>query len=146
MPIVSNTSPLLNLSIINHLFLLKEQFPEIIIPDAVLAELKINENLPGSQYLREALAAHWIKVKSVENKPFVQLLRRELDQGESEAIALAIELNADWLLLDEQEGRKTARTFGLNITGVLGIILRAWHQGKLVSTREIMDLSLWDDQ
>jgi hypothetical protein len=51
MPVVSNTSPLLNLAIINHLFLLPQQFGQVLIPQAVLAELKIDQDLPGSSVL-----------------------------------------------------------------------------------------------
>ncbi len=54
MPVISNTSPLLNLAIINQLHLVREQFRDIIIPNAVLKELRINENIPGSLQLREA--------------------------------------------------------------------------------------------
>ncbi len=49
---ISNTSPLLNLEIINHLFLIKKQLGTILIPHGVLTELKINDNLPGSQQLQ----------------------------------------------------------------------------------------------
>ncbi len=139
MPVVSNTSPLLNLAIINHLALMKQQFGEIIIPEGVLKELRTDENLPGSQQLREAIAEGWLIVTPVENQALVQLLRRELDRGESEAIALGIQLNADWLLLDEREGRRIARTLGLNLTGIIGIILRAWRQGQVSSVKELIN-------
>ncbi|MDJ0658033.1 MAG: DUF3368 domain-containing protein [Crocosphaera sp.] len=139
MPVISNTSPLLNLGIINQLHLVREQFREIIIPNAVLRELRINENIPGSLQLREAIDASWIKVKSVENKAFVELLKRELDEGESETIALAIELKADFILLDERDGRKIARSLGLNITGVLGILLRGWEKGNVSSVKTIIN-------
>ena len=82
MPVVSNTSPLLNLAIIDRLVLIKQQFGKIIIPNEVLTELKIDENLPGSQQLREAIASEWITVQRVENKALVKLLRRDLDRGE----------------------------------------------------------------
>ncbi len=95
MLVISNTSPLLNLAIINRLHLIREQFTEITIPSVVLKELRIDENLPGSPQLKEAFDTSWIKVKAVENEAFVQLLRRELDEGEAEAIALAVELKAD---------------------------------------------------
>jgi len=55
MPVISNTSPLLNLAIVDHLFLLPQQFGQIIIPEAVLAELKINDDLPGSSVLKTAV-------------------------------------------------------------------------------------------
>jgi predicted nucleic acid-binding protein len=130
---------LLNLAIINHLSIIQQQFGEIIIPHGVLTELKLHENLPGSQQLREAIAEGWLTIQQVENQIFVQLLRRELDRGEAEAIALAIQLNADWLLLDERDGRRIARTLGLNLTGILGIILREWREGAVSSVREIIN-------
>jgi len=136
MPVVSNTSPLLNLAIIDHLFLIKKQFGKVIIPNRVLTELKINDNLPGSQQLQDAIKSDWISIHQVENKALVKLLRRELDSGEAEAIALAIQLNADCLLLDEREGRRIARTFGLKITGVLGIILKGWRDNDVLSVSE----------
>lgn len=75
MPVVSNTSPLLNLAIINQLNLIRQQFGQVIIPDAVLTELRINENLPGSQQLQEAIKEGWILINTVENQAFVQLLK-----------------------------------------------------------------------
>jgi uncharacterized protein len=139
MPVVSNTSPLLNLAIINQLNLIQQQFGQVIIPDAVLTELRINENLPGSQQLQKAIKEGWILINTVENQAFVQLLKRELDQGEANAIALAIQLNADLLLLDERDGRRIARTLGLNLTGILGIILRAWRDGQVTSVKELIN-------
>jgi len=55
MPVVSNTSPLLNLAIVDHLSLMYEQFGEILIPQAVFEELQVEEGLPGSQTIREAI-------------------------------------------------------------------------------------------
>jgi len=55
MPVVSNTSPVLNLAVIGRLYLLHDQFGEILIPNAVLEELRIQEDLPGSPATREAL-------------------------------------------------------------------------------------------
>lgn len=139
MVIVSNTSPLLNLAIIGRLNLIKQQFGQIIIPQAVLKELRLTESLPGSELLRKAYHDQWLQVQSVTNKNLVKILQRELDQGEAEAIALAIELAADQLLLDEQEGRKIARTFDLNITGILGIILKAKKAGQISSIKQLLN-------
>ena len=139
MPVVSNTSPLLNLAIIDRLILVKQQFGKIVIPNEVLTELKIDENLPGSQQLREAIASGWITSQQVKDRALVKLLRRDLDRGESEAIALATQLNATWLLLDERDGRKIARTLGSKITGVLGIILKGWHKGEVESVKELIE-------
>lgn len=139
MPIVSNTSPILNLAIVDQLELLHQQFGEILIPHAVLDELKVNEERPGSQAIREAISSGWIHTQEVSNEPLAQLLKQTLDQGEASAIALAIGLEADWTLLDEREGRKVAKSLGLNVTGILGILLRAKQVGELESLQPVID-------
>jgi predicted nucleic acid-binding protein len=139
MPVVSNTSPVLNLAIIGQLSLLREQFGEIWIPAAVWEELRVEENLPGSQAVREALAAGWLRVEEVKNQALAQVLQRDLDRGEAEAIALAVQVKADWALLDEREGRRVAKSLGLKVGGVLGILLRARREGKLSSLRTAME-------
>jgi hypothetical protein len=66
---------------------LRQQFGQIQILLAVLDELKIDEERPGSQPIKAAIAAGWIQVQSVSNQPLVQLLRQTLDGGEAEALA-----------------------------------------------------------
>ena len=139
MPVVSNTSPILNLAIINQLIILQQPFGEILIPSAVLDELKISEERPGSQAIREAISAGWIQSRELTNEPLAQLLKQTLDKGESEAITLAIELKADWTLLDEREGRKVAKSLGLKVTGILGVLLRAKQSGELKSLQPVID-------
>lgn len=138
MPVVSNTSPVLNLAIIGRLALLPEQFGEVWVPPAVLEEMRMKEELPGSSTVREAREAGWLRVKEVKDQPLVQVLRHDLDQGEAEAIALALQVKADWILLDQREGRKIAKSLGLKVTGVLGILLRARREGKLPSLQRTM--------
>ena len=133
MPVISNTSPLLNLAIIDQLDLLRQQFGEILIPKAVLEELRVEEILPGSDHLREALVAGWLQVREVNNPSLVQLLQRDLDRGESEAIALALLLDADWIILDERDGRRIAKSFGLQVPGILGVVIRASRNGQISS-------------
>jgi predicted nucleic acid-binding protein len=62
-----------------------------------------------------------------------------LDNGEAEAITLAVQAKAEWILLDEKEGRKIAKSLGLNVTGILGILLRARQEGKLPSMQKAMN-------
>ena len=138
MPAVSNTSPLLNLAIIGQLSLLYEQFKSILIPPSVREELRIEGDLPGAKVLREAIEAGWIQIQEVRDKAFVKVLRRELDRGEAEAIALALQVGAEWTLLDEREGRRVGKSLGLRVTGVLGILLRARREGKFGSLQKVL--------
>jgi len=113
MPVVSNTSPVLNVAIIGRLSLLRERFGEIWIPAAVLEELRVEEDLPGSQAVREAMEAEWLRVEEAKDQALAQVLQRDLDRGEAEAIALAVQVKAEWTLLDEREARRVAKSLGL---------------------------------
>lgn len=138
MPIVSNTSPLLNLAIINQLVLLQQQFIQVLIPPAVLTELKPESDLPGAQAIREALQARWLCTAELQDIHLARALGLELDQGEAEAITLALELGARQVLMDEHDGRNKAKSLGLQPIGVLGVLLRAKHDGNLDSVKAAM--------
>ncbi|MCB8945878.1 MAG: DUF3368 domain-containing protein [Ardenticatenaceae bacterium] len=138
MPIVSNTSPLLNLAIIEHLHLLQQQFPTILTPHAVYDELQLNSARPGTEQLKAAFADGWLQRTAVTNVHLVHSLRLELDGGESEAIALALECNASYILLDESDGRSAAKLLGLQPIGVLGILLRAKTLGQIVAVKPLL--------
>ena len=139
MLVVSNTSPILNLALIDRLSLMQEQFTTVTIPKGVLEELRVGENLPGSKKILEALDAKWLQVEDVQDSALLRILRRELDAGEAEAIALALKSGANWVLLDESEARRIAKDLGLKVTGVLGIILRACRQKRIPSLRSEME-------
>ncbi len=139
MPVVSNTSPILNLAIVGQLELMRQQFGQVLIPPAVLSELKVQEDRHGSLAIQSALKAGWIQMQEINSQNSLQLLQQTLDKGEAEAIALAIALQADWTLLDERDGRKVAKSLGLKVTGVLGILLRAKHKGELSSLPEVIN-------
>ena len=62
-----------------------------------------------------------------------------MDEGESSVIALALELNADWLIIDEQLGRQTATDYNLKITGILGILIEAKRQKLIPLVKPILD-------
>ena len=78
-------------------------------------------------------------VQKVEDQALVRALQRELDRGEAEAIALAVQLEADQTLLDEREARRVAKSLGMKVTGVLAILLRARREHRLPSLREAME-------
>lgn len=138
MPAVSNTSPLLNLAIVDHLNLLQQQFAEILIPSGVLLELKLETNYPGVKSIQKAIDARWVRVVQLKNSHLVQVLMLELDQGEASAIALTLELGLKQVLMDEREGRAKAKALGLQPVGILGILLRAKLEGQISSVETIM--------
>ncbi|WP_315789779.1 hypothetical protein [Fischerella sp. JS2] len=108
MIVISDTSALTNLAAIQHLHLLPQLYKQVIIPEAVYRELAdIDPPVPGTL---EVQATSWLEVRQVVNRNAVKQLQHEvrLDPRESEAIALALELNADLLLIDERRGRAQA--------------------------------------
>ena len=66
-------------------------------------------------------------------------LRLELDAGEAEAIALAVESNANLILLDERLGRRAAHRLGLTVVGTLGVLIAAKDRGLLAAVRPVLD-------
>lgn len=138
MKVISNTSVLIGLSSIGMLFLLRERFPEgILVPEAVWREV-VDEGAERSG-AQEVSAANWIKVQKVKDKGMVRLLRVELDEGEAETIALAHEMNANLVLLDERDARRVAMRMGLKVLGTVGILLWGKQMGKFMSLREQLD-------
>ena len=131
MPAISNTSPLLNLAIIDQLHLLQQQFLEVLIPPVVLAELKPGTDYPGTECIQHGLDTQWLRVIELKDDTLVRALRLELDHGEAAAIALAIELSHTQILMDERDGRAKAKALGLQPVGILGILLRAKLDGQI---------------
>ncbi len=81
MPAVSDTSPLLGLSAIGYLELLKDQFGEIFIPPSVLAELKVETDFRGTDVIQQALNQGWLISKEIQNQPLVKSLLLDLHKG-----------------------------------------------------------------
>ena len=135
MPTVSNTSPILNFAIIGQLDLLKAQFTKILIPPAVLQELRLEDDFPELTHIQKAIKAGWLQVMPLENLQLAQILKLDLDAGEAEAIALALQIKVQRILLDERDGRHNAISLGLTVTGVLGVLLRAKRQEAIPSIK-----------
>ena len=138
MPAVSDTSPILGLAAIGYLELLREQFGAVLIPAAVLAELKLESGFRGAAPIQQALEDGWLQMQDVQNVSLVQALSIDLDPGEAEALALAVDLNLEIIVMDEQAGRAHARAMGLRPVGVLGILLRAKKAGHIDSLETTM--------
>lgn len=99
---------------------------------------EIDPPVPGTL---EVKSSPWLEVRQVLNRVMVERLQVEvrLDPGESEAIALALELKADLLLIDERRGRAEANRLGVRITGLLGILVEAKQKNLIVAVKPLMD-------
>jgi predicted nucleic acid-binding protein len=137
MLVVSDTSPVSTLFAIGKLGLLRDLFGVVVIPSMVLAELS---RLKEFGYdISEIEEAPWLIVQTAQDTTAVKNLSNQLDPGESEAIVLAQELRADFLLIDERKGRKVASTLGFKTVGVLGILLEAKKQKLVFEVAPLLD-------
>lgn len=123
---VLDSSCLITLDAIGRLALLQHVFSDLVAPTAVAQEF-------GSA------VPSWLHVQSVQNRPLVNSLRLQLGAGESEAIALASELNAARLVLDEKKARRVAKQLGLPVAGTVAVAIRAKQMGLITTAREVLD-------
>ncbi len=141
MIVVSDTTPLISLLKIDRIDLLEKLFGQVLIPQAVFDELTADKRFKlEADQIR---LRRFIVVKTVQNPESVNLLKRAtgLDQGESEAIILTDELNADVLLMDEAKGRTVSFQMGFKIMGTIGILMAAYEENELTAgqVRECID-------
>ena len=133
--VVADAGPLIGLARIDRLDLLHALYGTVAIPTSVLSELRLSADRPGSRALTAALADGAIAPRSLAAGCESELARlsRVLDAGEASAILLAEQLQARFLLIDERRGRQVARTRGLPVVGVPGVLLAARRTGRLDS-------------
>jgi predicted nucleic acid-binding protein len=133
MPTVSNTSPVSNLAIIGRLAVLRRQFASVMIPEAVAKELARLPHAAGRRQIDIALANGWLVVRKLANRDLADVLGASLDPGESETIALAREIGAGVIVMDESAGRAIAKNLGVGVTGTLGVLLKELRSGGITS-------------
>ena len=132
MTAVFNTSPLIFLARLGYLEKTLSLFQMVAIPKKVIKEISVKDDEANEKVL---------KIKNHSNVNFglatklvklYKALNERLGQGESEAIAfLAVELNADVVILDDFAGRKAAMELGLKVKGTLGIIKKLLEENKI---------------
>ena len=133
MIVVSDTTPLISLLKIKRIGLLEKLFGEVVIPQAVFTELTVD--IRFAEEAEVIKNEKFISVKEVSNMASVNILKRAtgLDQGESEAIVLSDEIQADILLMDEAKGRKISDQMGIHIMGTIGILMVAYEDDILTA-------------
>jgi predicted nucleic acid-binding protein len=128
MIVVSDTSPLTALLTVGQVDLLKLLFGEVVIPEAVCNELlKSHPVLPS-----------WLRLQPLRDRTGAEVYSQIVDIGEAEAIALAQELRADHVLMDERKGRRLAAQQGLSVVGLLGVILIAKRRNLIPSASHLL--------
>ena len=102
MVVVADASPLIFLSRLDLLHLLRGLYDRILVPEEVYSEATAGDESSGALCIR---AADWIEILTpTENQPFHEAVQEELDAGEAAAIRLALERDADLILIDERQG------------------------------------------
>ncbi|MBE9112328.1 DUF3368 domain-containing protein [Nodosilinea sp. LEGE 07298] len=137
MIIVSDTSPINNLAAINHLHLLNQLYGTVLIPEAVYRELT-DPNFPVAG-ATEVQIFDWIQTRAVSDRTLVEALNNKLDIGKAEAIVLAVEMQADQVLIDERRGRLVASRLNLRYTGIVGLLVEAKSRGLIVEVKPLLD-------
>jgi predicted nucleic acid-binding protein len=128
MLVVSDASPITSLLQVGQANLLPALFGRILIPPAVKDELlRFHSSLPD-----------YLQVQAIQDRPAAESLSHALDRGEAEAIILAEECHADYLLMDEKTGRSIAEARGLRIVGLLGVLLMAKKAGQIPSVGRLI--------
>lgn len=141
MIVVSDTTPLISFLKIGRIDLLEKLFGQVLIPQAVFDELTVDERFKHEA--NQIKQRQFITIKAVKNPESANILKRAtgLDQGESEAIVLTDEMNADILLMDEAKGRTVSSQMGFKIMGTIGVLMAAYEENELTSNevRECID-------
>lgn len=138
--VVVDSSTLIHLSAIGRLPLLKDLYGKLTVPPGVWREVvEQGRERSGVAELEAARREEWLEVRAPGNEPLLRSLRHELDEGEAEVLALAIEHEASLVLLDESEARRVASVFALEKTGAIGVLIRAKLEGRIDSLRTDLD-------
>lgn len=126
--VVSNASPLIAFQQLGQLGLLGSLFGTVLASPAVMREARSVIERPA-----------WLVERSLAQPLPAAIRRAGLGAGESEALALALELRADRVLLDELAGRNLAQRLGLPVIGSVGVLLAAKRRGLIPKVREPLD-------
>lgn len=126
MLLIADTSPIISLLVIDQLQLLDQLFEEYYLPKAVWDELNSHNELLDYS---DQLSLLSLRVKEIHS---IYVPMPGIDVGETEAIILCKEMQADILLVDDKKAREVAELLGVNCTGTLAVLLRA-HGKRLIT-------------
>ena len=138
--VVVDSSVLITLAAGGQFHLLREFYTTLYVPPEVWNEVTAAHKPFGTNEARQARDAGWLLIRAPASLTAVRALPFNLQPGETEALALALELAGALLLVDDAQGRRAARALGIDYTGTLGVLLRAKTDGKLAALSPVIAL------
>lgn len=130
MKIVFNSSPLIFLSRLDFLELFLQYDYQFYVPEIVIKEINAKRD-EASNYVNVVVANNGLIVKQISLLSLANSINERLGRGEAEAIALATELQSDYVILDDFAARREAMRLGLNVKGTLAIIKKMMADDKV---------------
>jgi len=140
--VISDTSPISNFFKINQLLILQKVYDTLIIPAEVYEELKELSNFGLNP--DEIFYQPWIEIKSTFLTPFFFAPEEKIHLGEAAAISLAMELQADYILIDDRKGQLLAIKHRLNPIGTLGTLKIAKEKGIIAEVKDVLGQMISD--
>lgn len=134
--IISNTSPLFYLHRLGHLDLLHKLYLRIIVPEAVVNELKVGQE--RGEDAPDVADYDWIEVRPVRMPGLIRLIT-DLGAGEAEVLALALEEPGSLVILDDRLARRVAQLQNVRITGTAGVLLKAKQEGHISAVMPLLN-------
>jgi predicted nucleic acid-binding protein len=122
------------LVLIGQVNLLERIYHQVIVPDIVRDEL-LHPDAPELVQQWVSQLPSWVIIRTSPEQPDMSLMK--LDPGERSAILLAENIGADLVLMDERRGRNMAKSRGLKVTGLIGV-LDAAAELRLINLQEVL--------
>ncbi len=135
MIVVTDTSPINYLILIGQVNLLRDLFQHVVMPQAVLKELQ-HSKTPAPVRMWASRLPQWVELRSASHVE----IARGLGPGELEAMAIADEIKADFVLIDDRDARKFAFARGLTTIGTVGVLEKAGAKGIVDLPRALQEL------
>ncbi len=150
MIIVFNSSPLIFLARLGFLENVIHYFEndKLYLPSVVADEIAVKSDQPSIS-VKHLIESHQLYVKNVKLVSLKNRLEEHLGKGESEAIVLGIELQTNYIILDDAAARKEAIRLGLNVKGTLAIIRMLKQEGKITLEdldefyKKLIEIKFW---
>ncbi len=134
--VVSDASPLIQLSISDYLYILPRLY-DVVIPEEVFEETQYYSDLPDAIEIAKAVRS-WLRVYEVKNKPEIRrLVMQKLGKGEAQAIVLCKEIKAEFLLTSDKYAALKAQAYGLKIMNIADVVRQAYNV-KIMTAKEVL--------